>query len=290
MAMYSNAAMRVELVSIETNTTPLDGLWYEPEGRSSAGAALLFHGNTMNFYTGMLRFLPPYLTGIGLSCLAFNRRGHDIMAIRDSRSAEGAAFQTTAEGIEDNRLAARWLAHRGFPAPAVIGHSNGGMLAARHVADHPETPLLVLMSAHRGGTSMKHLAGKLGLMAQNRGDEIEKQAREMVLNGRGKDFILLPGWWYVATAESYLDRITTMPDTLKQAHKIACPVLYLRGDREDAEAYPAEAFTALCRGKAEVQIISECDHFYKNREDAVAGIVTSWIEERIREGHLPTYS
>jgi len=121
--------MRTQLVSIPTDTVPLDGTFYEPENGATAGAVLLFHRNTMNFYVGAPRFLPPALTALGFACLAFNRRGHDILSIRDSRAAEGAAFQTTAEGIADNRYAADWLAARGLPHPVVIGHSNGGMLA-----------------------------------------------------------------------------------------------------------------------------------------------------------------
>ena len=89
--------MRTELVSIATDTLPLDGALHVPEGRPAAGAVLLFHGNTMNFYVGAPRFLPPVLTRLGLACLAFNRRGHDILSIRDSRAAEGAAFQLTRE-------------------------------------------------------------------------------------------------------------------------------------------------------------------------------------------------
>jgi len=81
------------LVSIPTDTIPLDGAWHEPDSGTARGAVLLFHGNTMNFYTGAPRFLPPVLTRLGYACLAFNRRGHDILAIRDSRAAEGAAFQ-----------------------------------------------------------------------------------------------------------------------------------------------------------------------------------------------------
>ena len=50
--------MRTSLVSIPTDTIPLDGAWYEPEG-AATGAVLLFHGNTMNFYVGAPRFLPP---------------------------------------------------------------------------------------------------------------------------------------------------------------------------------------------------------------------------------------
>src|SRR3954453_4097258 len=164
--------MRTELVSIATDTLPLDGALHLPEGRAVAGAVLLFHGNTMNFYVGAPRFLPPVLTRLGLACLAFNRRGHDILSIRDSRAAEGAAFQLTSEGIADNHYAAAWMHERGFPTPVVIGHSNGGMLAVKHVADHPETPALVLLSAHGGGTGGVERSSRAGLMAGARLDEI----------------------------------------------------------------------------------------------------------------------
>src|SRR5882672_10844382 len=132
--------MRTELVSIPTDTHPLDGAYYEPDGAAPAGAVLLFHGNTMNFYVGAPRFLPPVLTRLGLACLAFNRRGHDIMSTCNSRLAVGGAYQSTGEAIADNRIAAEWLAARGFPDPVVMGHSNGGMLGVRHVVDHPRTP------------------------------------------------------------------------------------------------------------------------------------------------------
>jgi hypothetical protein len=56
--------MRTELVSIPTNTVPLDGALHQPDGPATAGAVLLFHGNTMNFYTGAPRLLPPALTAM----------------------------------------------------------------------------------------------------------------------------------------------------------------------------------------------------------------------------------
>src|SRR5467141_3682924 len=187
--------MRAELVSIPTETIPLDGLYYEPEG-GAAGAALLFHGNTMNFYVGALRFLPPILLKLGLACLAFNRRGHDILSTRNSRVPEGGAFQLAREGIEDNRIAASWMAERGFPHPVIIGHSNGGMLAVQHVADHPRTPALVLLSAHLGGKSVVPLASKVGLLGGDSIDEIDAQARRMVAQGRGGELMVLPGWYH----------------------------------------------------------------------------------------------
>lgn len=269
--------MRAELVSIPTETIPLDGLYYEPERGAPAGAVLLFHGNTMNFYTGPMRFLPPALTRIGLACLAFNRRGHDILSTRSSRAAEGGAFQLAREGIEDNRLAARWLAARGFPAPVVIGHSNGGMLAVRHVADHPQTPALVLLSAHGGGKSIVQRGGKSGLMVGDRVEEFAARARDMVNSGRGRELLLMQGWWYAISAESFLDRLTETPDTLELAPGIECPTLYVRGDREPREQYPAEDFKSRTGGPCTIENVPDCDHFYNGREESIQTLVSSWI-------------
>ncbi|HMH18355.1 MAG TPA: alpha/beta hydrolase [Burkholderiales bacterium] len=269
--------MRAELVSIPTETIPLDGLFYEPESGPAAGAALLFHGNTMNFYVGALRFLPPVLVNLGLACLAFNRRGHDILCTRNSRIPEGGAFQLARESIEDNRTAAHWLAARGFPAPAVIGHSNGGMLAVQHVVDHPETPALVLLSAHLGGRNILERTSKAGLMAQDRVEEFTALARERVAAARGRELMLMPGWWYAISAESYLDRLTETPDGLALAPRVKCPVLYLRGDQESRANYPAEDFKARAGGPCTVEIVPDCDHFYKEREAAVQDLVSSWL-------------
>jgi pimeloyl-ACP methyl ester carboxylesterase len=273
--------VRTELVSIPTPTLPLDGVFYEPEGGATAGAVLLFHGNTMNFYSGAPRFLPPVLTKLGFACLAFNRRGHDILAIRDSRAAEGAAFQKTAEGIEDNRIAASWLAARGFAEPVVIGHSNGGMLAVQHVIDHPRTRAMVLLSAHGGGKDSVPLMCEVGLLAQDRLAEFTAQAHATVKAGRGNELMLVPGWWYVLTAESFLDRLSTMPDVLALAPQIKCPTLYLRGDQEPPANYPAEGFQKRAGGACEVAIVPNCDHFYRGREAAVAEIVADYLRRTL---------
>ena len=260
---------------------PLEGALHEPDGGKAAGAVLLFHGNTMNFYVGAPRFLPPVLTRLGLACLAFNRRGHDVLSTRNSRQCEGGAFQFTREAIADNRIAAEWLKARGFPAPVVIGHSNGGMLGTQHVVDHPQTPALVLLSTGRGGRNAGS-GGPERLFAGDRMAELTEQARAMVSAGRGRDLILMPGWWYLISAESFLDRISTVPDTIALAPKIKCPVLTIRGDQEDRERYPAEEFQAAAGGTCQVEVVADCDHFYNGREDHVAGLVAAWLAKTLR--------
>jgi pimeloyl-ACP methyl ester carboxylesterase len=267
-----------EIVSIPTEAHPLDGAYYEPHGGATAGGVLLFHGNTMNFYTGALRFLPPVLVDLGLACLAFNRRGHDILSTRDSRIPVGGALQTAQEGIEDNRLAAKWLAKRGFPHPVVIGHSNGGMLAVCHVVDHPGTPALVLLSAHGGGKEIVQRSSASGMMAGDRLEEITAQARALVAAGRGKELMQMPGWWYMISAESYLDRLESTPDILELAPRVTCPTLFIRGEKEPRDSYPAEDFAKRAGGPVRVELVPDCDHFYNGQERAIQERVSSWLK------------
>jgi pimeloyl-ACP methyl ester carboxylesterase len=153
--------MRTEIISIATPTHPLDGAYYTPEG-SSKGAAMYCHGNQMNFYVCAARFLAPQITALGYTFMPFNRRGHDSVSTYNSRDGVGGAYQTVAQGIEDNEIAAKYLARKGFPNPIVIGHSNGGVLASQHVANHPETKALVLLSAHAGGNRMTLCSSQTG--------------------------------------------------------------------------------------------------------------------------------
>ena len=277
--------MRTELITIPTDTIPLDGAYYEPDdGRASQGV-LLFHGNTMNFYTGPLRFLPPVLTRLGFACLAFNRRGHDILGIYGSFDPIGGAFQRTQEGIDDNRYAAQWMAKRGFPAPAVIGHSYGGLLGVRHVCEHPTTPALVLLSTNRGGSHTWEAQHKRGFLAGDRLDETLAAAKSMIAAGRGRDLLLVSGWCYAISAESYLDRMATMPDILAMAPAVPCPVLFVRGDLEPPGTVPADEFAARVSRGCDIAVVANCDHFYVGCEDATGRIVSDWLRTTLAVGH-----
>ncbi len=272
--------MHIETVSIETATTPLDGLLYLPVDREVVGAVQLMHGNTMNFYVGPPRFLPPYLTSLGLACLAYNRRGHDVLSNRDSRRLEGGAYQTIAEAIDDNRLARGWLDARGFPPPFVVGHSNGGMLGVRHVSEHPDTPGLVLLSAHRGGKRIMRLMADNGLMAAERYDEITAQARHLVAGGRGSQLMLVPGWWYVISAATYVEFLDHCPDIVELAPAIPCETLLVRSREEPTEVYPAEEVAERSPHPVTIEVLDAGGHYYRGGEDLVAAAVTGWMENR----------
>lgn len=271
--------MNIELVSIATDTYPLDGLFYTPRDRLAKVATLFFHGNCHNFYTGPSRFMTERLISDGIACLAFNRRGHDMVTSLHGRDIGGGSFQLAHEAIADNRYAAEWLKGRGFEDHILIGHSNGGVLAAQHCADHAETRALVLLSAHRGGPGITSVLSEAGLFGKDQLQALIEKAMNMVEMGRGKELLLLPGWWWVISAESLLDYSRYMPATLDNAHKITAPVLYICGDQEPPELYPAEAFAAVCAGPCEVSIIPDCDHFYTGHEEEMSGRVAQWLHD-----------
>lgn len=272
--------MKTELISIPTDTIPLDGAFYEAEGEPK-GAVLLMHGATMNFYVGAPRFLPPVLTKLGLACFAYNRRSHDIMSTYDSRDPVGGAYSSTEESLADNEAAGQWLADRGYSEPIVIGHSAGGSLAVRYAAKHPEVKALVLLSAILGGPEQIERGSKNGLFAGDRYDELVTQAEKMVAAGQGGELILLPGWFNVLTAENFLDLCKGWPSVLDHAPEIECPVYYIRGDKEPVATYPAEEFCSRSKGSCTVDIIDNCDHFYKGCEDEVSDIIANWLADTL---------
>jgi pimeloyl-ACP methyl ester carboxylesterase len=68
---------------------------------------------------------------------------------------------------------------------------------------------------------------------------------------------------------------------LENAKKITCPALFIRGDQEPNENYPAEEFAKYCPGPCEVAIIPSCDHFYVGAEDKISQIVTEWLRKML---------
>ena len=115
-----------------------------------------------------------------------------------------------------------------------------------------------------------------GLFAADRLAELTAQAEAMVREGRGRTLMTLPGWWWVISAESFLDRVSNTPDTVGNAPRIRCPSLFLRGDRESPESYPAEAFAACSGAPCEIRVLAECDHFYTDQEATVGNLVADW--------------
>ena len=269
-------------VEIPGPQRPLDGLWYRADGLPRGGVVLA-HGNTMNLAVGAPRFLPPALVPLGFDCLSYNRRSHDILSTRDSRAPVGGAFQTAAADLDDTASAVAFVRAQGHAAPILVGHSNGGMLTAAYAAGRDDLTAVVLLSAHKGGKNIVADSSAAGQLGGGEADRVTAHARERVAAGQPDELMLLPGWWYVISCGSYLDRLENTPDLLASAARITCPVLYVVGDQEPPEIYPAQAFAEICPASCDVVVVDDCDHFYRGREATVASIVAEWLD-----GSTPT--
>jgi len=110
----------------------------------------------------------------------------------------------------------------------------------------------------------------------------------MVKEGRGRELMLMPGWWYAISAASFLRTASPeTPDTLALAREVKCPSLFVRGDQEPRDAYPAEEFRARAGGPCTVEIVPDCDHFYNAARRRSArwsrhGCAGSCISSRLR--------
>jgi pimeloyl-ACP methyl ester carboxylesterase len=273
--------VRSELVHFTTSDgVELDGLVHRPEGRSSGLAALLVHGKTMNFYTGLGRLLPVPLAELGITSLAMNRRGHDLGGIRDSRASYGGAWERFADSQLDIAAGMAELRRLGFEQIVLLGHSFGGISAAQYAADHPEEIVaLGLLSAGSGGPRYLEQSSRRGMLAADRHAELSAEAARLVAAGRGDQIIPLPGWWYAITAASWLDLEANVPSTVENAGRARCPILALRGALEPPEVYPAEAMASAAGERARLVVLEGSDHFYNDRQAELAEVVCGWLRE-----------
>ena len=273
--------MNTELIAFSAGDGfPLDGLVYTPPGGPGERAVLLVHGKVMNFYTGPCRILPPHLVALGWSCLAMNRRGHDLGGIRNGRDSCGGAWETFADSQSDIAGAMAELRRRGSGKIVLAGHSFGGIGAAAYAAAHPaQVAALVLCSAGSGGKEYLPQVSRRGMLAAERHAEVEALARRLVAEGHGDRMIALPGWWYAITAASWVDLAENVPDTVENARRYPGPILTIRGSLEPEEVYPAEAVATAAGGRARLHLIDGADHFYSGVEEAFVAAVREWFRQ-----------
>jgi hypothetical protein len=115
------------------------------------------------------------------------------------------------------------------------------------------------------------------MLAADRHEAIDAEARCLVAEGRGEQMIALPGWWYAITAASWVDLSQNVPLTVEKVRHYPGPVLALRGGNEAAQLYPAEAAALAAGANGTRAVISGADHFYNRAENAFSLVVSEWL-------------
>jgi alpha/beta superfamily hydrolase len=84
-----------------------------------------------------------------------------------------------------------------------------------------------------------------------------------------------------AAVTSLIDRLENTPDLLAHAAKVSCPSLFVCGDQEPSENYPADAFCRITQGPSEVTYVPESGHFYDGKENFVGKTVANWLGSQV---------
>ena len=122
------------------------------------------------------------------------------------------------------------------------------------------------------------------MFARDRQAELTAQAEAMVAEGSGHELMLLPGWWWVISAESFLDRSPKYSRYRRTCREGPLSVSLLSRRKRTARAYPAEAFAANAAAPCEVRIVPDCDHWSTGHENEVAVVVAEWLEKHGKLG------
>ena len=124
---------------------------------------------------------------------------------------------------------------------------------------------------------MLRLMADNGLMARERYEEITAEARHLVESGDGDQLLVVPGWWYVISAATYVDLLDNCPDIVEFAAHIPCDALYIRSTEEPPSLYPGELISDRSPFSVKVSVRDVGGHYYVDHEDEVAGAVAAWL-------------
>lgn len=123
--------MKLNRVTIPSNSVILAGLTYEPDTAPTSGPCIvLSHGYTASKES--MDLMAAYLAQRGYQCLTFDCRGHKL-------GASTGLLTDLQEAVEDLRTAARWAMELFQVDTCVLaGHSMGALLSFAAAAEMPE--------------------------------------------------------------------------------------------------------------------------------------------------------
>jgi pimeloyl-ACP methyl ester carboxylesterase len=284
----------------------LSGFLASPASQASDVALVHAHGLAGNFYeNSFIDVLADYLTGLGLSFLTFNNRGHDYIADvveygPDAAYAQsrrmGGAYELFGECEHDIAGAIAFCRSKGSKAIILQGHSNGAAKVAYYASRHadPDVIGLVLLSP----------SDDMALQRQNLGNRYEtvlKEARKRVKEGRGWELMPRGSFGYPMSAATYVDSFDsgaalglfnlaeTDRNSFPELNRISLPVLLALGTVGEgylgtAEDYQTAIRTQMSSAKGFEGIILEgAPHNYRGHDEALSRGICDWTTRLLGE-------
>ena len=278
---------------VETTTSdgiPLAGAYFESKGETNLAIDTLiyFHGDGGHFYSKLLLQLGDLFSTRGITFLAANRRGHDIVSNgARGKSLQGYAFESVADCILDYAAWLDFLASRGKTQIAIGGHSGGAVRATYAQANQHFKQVKAVISVSPGEYEHRKVAAI-------HGDKFTSpyiQAQQHIADSQ-PDLLLRPGvpWGSTWTAKAFVDCFNEDNRYSVSAHAASTgvPTLYVFGGKESEiggdEELPVcglamRTLKQLQYPHTTVEVVEGANHGYANREIHLSNVIYNFLQK-----------
>ena len=272
----------------ESTLTTSDGLRLHVERHDAAGkaqgAVVFIHGFTM--HAGMFRHLSAALASAGLHVMAVDCRGHGRSEGRRGYVKDFADYEADLRAVGD-RARATWP---DLPV-AVIGHSQGGLIAMATALGDPLPVQALVLAAPWLGLAMKVPVVKRALapvlrvlwptLALANGIRVENVTRDVTVQGRLSADPLIH---HVATARWFHQAQLAQLRVMERAATLRIPTFVaIPGDDRIASADTTNAFAkaagAIVQTRTYLGMLHEL--FLEPEHGAIIADIVSWLVPRL---------
>ena len=272
----------------ESTLTTTDGLRLHVERHDAAGkaqgAVVFIHGFTM--HAGMFRHLSAALASAGLHVMAFDCRGHGRSEGRRGYVKDFAEYEADLRAVVD-RARATWP---DVPV-AVMGHSQGGLIAIAAALGDPLPVQALVLAAPWLGLAMKVPLVKRALapvlrvlwptLALANGIRVENVTRDVTVQGRLSADPLIH---HVATARWFHQAQLAQLRVMERAATLRIPTfIAIPGDDRIASADTTNAFAKTAGAIVQTRTYPGTLHelFLEPEHGAIIADIVSWLVPRL---------
>ena len=234
----------MDLVRVETeDKVALNGLLWKLETPTDS-LVMMVPGGTTGAALAALHDYYPLAT-------ALNQKGYTFL-VADMRAAYNYPYSVYADAVKDIAAFVDYARSAGYTRLAILGISLGGPRMAQYVAERNDPAIKAVGFIASIPSPYLEFQIRASEADKRRLDELLKQARALVAEGKGQEPIAIENWFpggrsFMGTAKSMIGFFGAptdngTPSSVRYGAQIKVPALVIHGDKDEI-SFPPNAKT-----------------------------------------------